>query len=212
MSFIPLVTAHKPKPTDSPKFGQVVANNDPLMLGRIKVRIQGIFEGDAESLPWVRRKTDTLFCGNDCEVFDVPEVGSIVEVRWSYDDNTPIYSGAPYNKKHQTNAFTDNYPFEGGFKFGPHTIKFDKASKLMTIGNSKVQIQLDALGGCSIACNDLHIQSKRNVTINADNVCIGGDLTVDGQITATKGESGVINAMSMAVVSGGIVQSIKGAS
>lgn len=208
MSFIPISQNVKgTKVTDEPKFGTVVDNDDPLMLGRVKVEIPGIFEGSASSLPWVRRKTDTLFCGADCEVFDVPEIGSIVEVRWSYDDNTPIYSGAPYNQKHQTSVFTDNYPYQAGFKFGPHVIKFDKASKLLTIENSKVQIMLDAMGECSVACKDMVLSVERNLRIKAQNVHVEGDMTVDGDFNYTKGANGAITALSAAIVSGGQVVS-----
>lgn len=210
MAFIPVANVAKNrKITDEPKFGTVVANNDPLKLGRIKVQIQGIFEGNPDSLPWVRRKTDTLFCGSDCEVFDVPDIGSVVEVRWNYDETTPMYSGAPYSKKHQTSTFTGNYPFEAGFKFGPHIIKFDKASKLMTIGNSKVTIQLDATGGCTLNCADLDINVKRNLNVNTQNVLINGDLVVDGTISSSQGASGAITAASLATVAGGLVQSIE---
>jgi len=208
MAFLPIANVAKNKKvTDEPKFGTVIDNNDPLMLGRVKVEVQGIFEGSADTLPWVRRKTDTLFCGADCEIFDVPEIGSVVEIRWSYDENTPIYSGAPYSKKHQTSSFTNNYPFEAGIKFGPHMIKFDKASKLMTIENSKVQVQLDALGGCAVACSDLDISVKRNVHLNCQNLKIKGDVDVDGKIWSSMGANGAITAISMAAVSGGFVGS-----
>ena len=208
MAFTPVATVAKNrKITDEPKFGTVVANNDPMKLGRIKVRIQGIFDGEPDTLPWVRRKTDTLFCGSDCEAFDVPEVGSVVEVRWNYDENTPMYSGAPYSKKHQTSAFTGNYPYEAGFKFGNSVIKFDKASKLLSITNAKATIQLDALGDCAIACNNLNIKASENVFIDSQSTHIKGDLVVDGGLTCTKAASGAISALSLATVSGGVIQS-----
>ena len=208
MAFLPIANVAKNKKfTDEPKFGTVVANNDPLKLGRVKVRIQGIFEGEPSTLPWVRRKTDTLFCGADCEVFDVPEIGSVVEVRWNYDENTPMYSGAPYSKKHQTKTFTGNYPYEAGFRFGNNTIKFDKASKLLTITNSKATIQLDALGDCSISCDNLDITANKNINMKAQNVLMTADVTVDGQFTCTEAASGAISAISLATVSGGMIQS-----
>ena len=60
--------------TDEPKFGTVVDNNDPDKLGKIKVTIPGIFEGSIDKLPWIRRKNDTAFCGDDAELFDVPAI------------------------------------------------------------------------------------------------------------------------------------------
>ena len=69
MPFLPIANKGKiDKVTDSPKFGTVVDNNDPLKLGRVKVEITGIFEGSLQSLPWVRRKMDSVFCGADCEM------------------------------------------------------------------------------------------------------------------------------------------------
>ena len=208
MSFLPVSEIAKlKKKTDEPKFGKVVANDDPDKLGKIKVTIPGIFEGTPENLPWIRRKQDTAFCGSDCEIFDVPEIGSVVEVRWNYDENTPMYSGAPYSKKHQTSAFTGNYPYEAGFKFGNSVIKFDKASKLLSITNAKATIQLDALGDCAIACNNLNIKASENVFIDSQSTHIKGDLVVDGGLTCTKAASGAISALSLATVSGGVIQS-----
>ena len=210
MAFLPIANVAKNKKfTDEPKFGTVVANNDPLKLGRVKVQIQGIFEGEPSTLPWVRRKTDTLFCGADCEVFDVPELGSVVEVRWNYDESTPMYSGAPYSKRHQTDTFTGNYPYEAGFRFGKNYIKFDKASELLTISNGKTMVQLDAMGDCSIACNNLICNAKSNMFIKAANVNIEGDVSVNGMLSCSKGAEGAINSMTQATVIGGIVQSIE---
>ena len=45
MPFLPIANKGKiDRVTDSPKFGTVVDNNDPLKLGRVKVEITGIFE------------------------------------------------------------------------------------------------------------------------------------------------------------------------
>ena len=73
MPLIPITdTAKIKKFTDEPKFGTVVFNDDPERLGRVKVTIPGLFEGTTDKLPWIRRKMDTSFCGQDCEIFDVP--------------------------------------------------------------------------------------------------------------------------------------------
>lgn len=211
MPFTPVaVTAHQYKNTDLPKFGVVKANNDPLKLGRIKVEIEGIYEGAIETLPWVRRKMDAAFCGNNCEIFDVPEVNSVVEVRWNYDDSTPMYSGVPYNQKHATGAFAENYPYEGGIKFGECLIKFDKASNIITIDNGKAQIVLDSFGDCSIACNNVAINCDSTAEIKASSITLDGDVRVTGKLSAGNGDSGVITMASLVAVSGGIVESITG--
>ena len=211
MPFIPVASVAKNrKITDEPKFGTVVDNNDPLKLGRVKVEIEGIFEGAIQSLPWIRRKMDAVFCGTDCEIFDVPEIGSVVEVRWNYDDSTPMYSGAPYNKRHQTGAFSGNYPYEAGIKFGDCLVKFDKASKMVTITNGKAQIMLDPFGDCCIACNSIEIKCDSDAHIKAPNMIIDGNLQVTGSLSSGNGASGAISLSSVAVVKGGIVESIAG--
>lgn len=210
MPFLPIVNIAKVKKlTDEPKFATVIDNDDPKQLGRVKVKLPGVFDGTTDQLPWIRRKMDTLFCGDSCEIFDVPEVGSIVEIRWSYDESTPVYTGAPYNQKHKSNAFTGNYPHEGGFKFGDNIIKFDKASQSITIENAKIQIVLDPMGGLNIACKTVDIHSSMNIMLHGD-VTVNGNLHVTGDISSGNGADGLIHMGSIAGVSGGIVTSIGG--
>lgn len=210
MSFVPIIDVAKIKKLqDEPKFGTVVANNDPDKLGKVKVHIPGIFEGEEHELPWIRRKMDTIFCGQDCEIFDVPEIGSVVEVKWNYDESTPMYSGAPYNQKHTTGAFNDNYPNEAGIKFGPNLIKFNKATKTMTIENGEVQIVLDSFGDLSIACNSADIKCDTDLVVHSPQTIFKGNVIVDGDLTTTRGASGAISSLSIAAVDGGIVKSIK---
>ena len=196
--------------TDEPKFGTVVDNNDPDKLGKIKVTIPGIFEGSIDKLPWIRRKNDTAFCGDDAELFDVPAIGSVVEVKWNYDENTPMYSGAPNSKKHTSNVFTNNYPYEGGIRFGKNVIKFDKASNIVTITNGSCFIQLDPLGNMSLACKgNMDLTAARDLTITAPKTTIKGSLDVEGSFNCAKGANGAITPLNIATVAGGMVTGIK---
>lgn len=211
MSFLPVSEIAKlKKKTDEPKFGKVVANDDPDRLGKIKVTIPGIFEGTPENLPWIRRKQDTAFCGSDCEIFDVPEIGSIVEIKWNYDENTPMYSGAPYSQKHTSGLFTNNYPYEGGFRFGKCYIKFDKASNIMTISNGSCFIQCDPLGNMTFASKgNIDITCPRDLTINAPKTNFKGNVNVEGTFNCEKGANGSITSSSIGTVAGGLVTGIK---
>lgn len=199
------------KYTDTPKFGTVVDNNDPDMLGKVKVLIPGIMEAeDPAALPWVRRKQDTAFCGANCEIFDVPEIGSIVEVRWNYDENTPMYSGAPMSKKHTSGIFTHNYPYEGGIKFGKMYIKFDKGTNLLTISNGKAFIVCDPMGNISLtSAGNLDLTCNGDCNINAINTNVKGNMRVDGDLWCAKGGNGTVSALSAAAVSGGIIRMIE---
>ena len=171
MSFVPVVDMVKlKKNTDTPKFGTVVDNNDPDMVGKIKVEIPGIMEGSPEQLPWVRRKQDVSFCGIGCEIFDVPDVGAVVEVRWDYDRQTPTYSGTPVSQKHTTKEFTENYPYQGGIKFGPHIIKFDKQTEVMIITNGTNKITLEPDGKTHLECTNLVMDVQETTELNCTNL------------------------------------------
>jgi hypothetical protein len=211
MPLIPIVDEAKIKKlTDEPKFGTVVDNNDPDQLGKIKVVIPGIFEGTVENLPWIRRKNDTTFCGDDAEFFDVPAIGSVVEVKWNYDENTPMYSGAPNSKKHTSNVFTNNYPYEGGIRFGKCVIKMDKASNIMTITNGSCFIQMDPLGNITLTCKgNMNLTSGRDLTITAPKTTINGSLDVQGSFNCAKGADGAITPINIATVAGGLVTGIQ---
>lgn len=211
MPLIPIVDVAKlKKVTDEPKFGTVVDNNDPDKLGKIKVLIPGIFEGSAEQLPWVRRKNDTAFCGDDAELFDVPAVGSVVEVKWNYDEDTPMYSGVPNSKKHTSNLFTQNYPFEGGIRFGQCYIKFDKESNLITISNGKCFFQCDPTGKMSMtASGNLDFYAKGDINFNAINANFSGNVNVAGDLYCDKGANGAINLTRSAMVQGGLIRTIQ---
>lgn len=196
--------------TDEPKFGTVVDNNDPDKLGKIKVTIPGIFEGSIDKLPWIRRKNDTAFCGDDAELFDVPAIGSVVEVKWNYDENTPMYSGAPNSKKHTSNVFTNNYPYEGGIRFGKCYLKFDKASNLITLTNGKVFVQCDPMGNMSMtAIGNMDFFAKGDINFHSINANFSGNVNVAGDFYCEKGAKGNINLTNSAMVEGGIVRTIE---
>lgn len=210
MPLIPVAnTVGTTKPTDIPKFGTVVANNDPLQIGRVKVNIPGMMDGPAEQLPWVRRKQDTSFCGQDCEIFDVPEIGSIVEVRWNYDETTPFYSGAPCNQKQTSGIFTNNYPYESGIKFGQMYIKFDKGSNVLTISNTKAFIQLDPMGNISLTSSgNIEISSEMDINITAPSTNFNGSVHVKGGFYCEQGANGSITTLNVATVAGGLVTGV----
>lgn len=211
MPFTPIIdTTTVKKVTDEPKFGKVVANNDPEKLGRIKVNIPGIFQGSVNDLPWVRRKQDTFLCGADCELFDVPEIGSIVEVSWRYDNDTPMYSGAPTNKKQTSSIFTNNYPYESGFKFGKMYIKFDKGTNLLTISNGKTFIQCDPMGKISlIGDGDIDIMAKGAINYTAIQHNFLGSVNIVGGFYCSQGANGSIDNTKTGTVAGGMVVSIE---
>ena len=187
MSLIPILTQTQTTSLkDEPKFGRVVFNNDPEMVGRIKVVIPGIFEGNVENLPWIRRKNDTTFCGLDCELFDVPTLNSVVEVKWNYDENTPMYSGTPRSKKLISKAFTQNYPHEGGIKFGNNIIKFDRQKTEITITNLKNTLIMNNEGLCKLTCSNLTAHVSENTMIDCPTSTFSGDVYIQKNLTVNE--------------------------
>lgn len=93
--------------------GTVVDNNDPEMLGRIKVQIKEVFEGmKTAHLPWVipdLQHSDGASPETGC--FSVPEVGSLVSIQ--FEDGLidyPRYYGYHINKKTILPESRHNYP------------------------------------------------------------------------------------------------------
>lgn len=73
--------------------GKVVANNDPLKMGRVKVKIFGYYDDVDESvIPWALPETG--FLGSSTSNLVVPEVDSTVRGYFECGDPyKPIYSG-----------------------------------------------------------------------------------------------------------------------
>ena len=98
--------------------GKVIDNNDPSFLERVKVNIPGLYEGDAEALPWVAPKVSKGF-GNSpgVGVFCVPNVGSWLYVELQ-DGNPhyPFYTGSPVQIRADLPEADVNYPYRYGFK------------------------------------------------------------------------------------------------
>lgn len=99
---------------DAPQVGRVVDNKDPRMLQRIKVYVRGIYEDpDPSKLPWCFPKNDSGLGGKpDSSNFQVPEIGSEVQVFWpNRDFYHPFYSGRRLNELTAPKApFDESYP------------------------------------------------------------------------------------------------------
>ena len=96
-------TKNKKIPETMSYLGMVEDNNDPNMLGRIKVRIAPYTDFNTEDLPWACPLLGS--CGNsssNCGL-NIPEVGSQVRVVFpSQDFTAPYYMGAELNELNKT--------------------------------------------------------------------------------------------------------------
>lgn len=98
--------------------GFVEDNNDPKLLGRIRVRTELYDDVESSALPWCY-PTPPYFLGNSKNsiMFSVPEIGSQVKVYYpTHDKTTPFYKGMEFNELNKCTFFEEDYPNTYGFK------------------------------------------------------------------------------------------------
>jgi hypothetical protein len=163
----------------------VVANNDPLMLERVKISIPNLFEGDEASLPWaapvpkgpVPNSTD----GSYGSFGLVPPVGSVLFVILQ-DGNPkyPLYVGSPIVSGGRPSEANVNYPNRYGFKDPAGNVVF-----VDTTGGSNT-INIQHTSGATVQIADdgsINVTSPADMNFNADgaiNMTATGDVTIVG--------------------------------
>lgn len=114
--FIPLLK-EQADPTAMSYIGEVVDNNDPKKLGRVRVLIAVYSELKADAIPWASPYLGTHGNSQDYGGINVPEIGSQVRVVFpSKDFTAPYYTGAELNEGTRTTFFDDDYPHTYGYK------------------------------------------------------------------------------------------------
>lgn len=100
--------------------GEVVDNNDPLKLGRVKVRVFPFFRGaSVNAIPWAVPAFPLIRGAGNYGSFVVPKVGSKVWVFFENQDyNMPVYFAEAYDGSTVKSEFNADYPDRFGFKLG----------------------------------------------------------------------------------------------
>ena len=196
----------------TPKIAEVINNNDPKMLGRIKVRLIGMFEPEDEmgtNLPWIR-KLDVGY-GSD-QAQSVPNVGDRVCIVWPFDSVHAFYKGIPCGSFNSgaSSAFLDAGTEESGQQFGDLQFKMDKSINGMTLTNNQgCTVTFDGMGNMYIEVNNIFVTAKNMIDIDCPQVNINGALTTTEDVTSDGGTDGVITFMNVGSVMNGKVMGIE---
>lgn len=190
---------------DGYKIGTVVVNEDPMGLGRIKVRVPNLFDPAQGDVPWVGpHKKSPFGIGVGYGVYGSPALGS--QVRIKLQDGDPHYAlfeADEYPKAAANPKFKS--PKTWGFKDpkGNELFVNMETDDWQFTTHSGVSIKYDAQGNAVI-----HIPKDETTTIGGD-----GHTTVTGRITLNVGGDAAITvagattlqAASVAVTASGTV-------
>lgn len=143
--------------------GEVIDNNDPERLKRIKVSISLWDMLTDEQLQWVTPESSTS-SSPDTDNHNIPEVGSSVKVSFNNNDpNEPVYTGAGVTESTKCSLFDEGYPNTYGQKdsIGNFTMHNKETGVSVFHHNSGTEVQIDPDGsfalmnktGSYIACD-----------------------------------------------------------
>lgn len=134
--------------------GKVVNNNDPLKLGRCRIRVYNVLDAGIpdNDLPWAI--PESSFVGSLVGNFIVPPIDAIVWVR--FDDaevTSPMYSTKVLDRNHISSNKDDDYP-DSMVLFEADNGEFLRSNRktLETLyqHSSGTIIKIDALGNVTI--------------------------------------------------------------
>lgn len=120
MSLIKLAEFAKPEnQLGKPQRGEVIDNEDPKKLGRVKLKIKGLIEGDRENIPWTYPRNPNLHGGTSkASGHHVPEIGSNLVVEFPHGNIYQAYYKSTWHSADNfvKKTFDTNYPHKYGWQ------------------------------------------------------------------------------------------------
>ncbi len=162
-------------PVCYPQSAIVVDNNDPELMGRIKVRFRWQAEGAS---PWIR--VVLPYTGESKGIFFLPEINEAVWVDFQQlHPEFPIVTGSYYHGKAPANMGDAQNTLKMIRTRAGHTILLDDAAGKEQIiirdksGNSLLMdttnncMQLESPGQLTIKAENIHLQATESVSVQA---------------------------------------------
>lgn len=188
--------------------------DDPLNIGRIKVRIYGFHdELPVEDLPWAE-PCFPLGGDKNYGIFSVPKIGSTVWVSFEVDDklqpdpNCPVWIGTWYGAGENPSEASKDEKVVIKTKNGHKIVISDKSGEegilIQDKNGNKIEIKTDS-DQLNINVNQsLNIKSSTKTeefntgSLNMSTWTISGDITLDGNLICTRNitASGTVLAQS----------------
>ena len=164
--FTPLLK-EQTDPTTMSYIGNVVDNNDPKKLGRVKVQISPYADLSVEAIPWASPFLASHGNSQDYGGINIPEIGSQVRVTFpSKDFTAPYYSGAELNETTRTTFFDDDYPHTYGYKDSVgNFVKINKergTAQIQHSSTTNMQVSPDVSIKVGLACGAYFIFDNEN--------------------------------------------------
>ena len=171
-----------------PHRGVVEKNDDPKQTGRVKVAIQGLWDGiELDKRPWVYPQYPAQLGATEGHIsaFMVPRIGSQVVVTFPYDDvYFPFYVGHWDTEKTKAfQSYDENYPDVYGFTDPTgNKVKVNMATNVIVLTHSSgTKITVGADGGITV-------DDVADVKVNAQHIKLDdgtGVITMESQCPFT---------------------------
>jgi hypothetical protein len=185
--------------------GEVVENNDPDGVARIKVKVPNVLDSDQGPIPWCLPSKHSPFGqGNGYGVYGSPAVGSPVRIRFQDGDpNYPVYEADEYLKAHANPKFSN--PKTWGFK--------DPGGSELFVNYETGAWEFTHQSGTTLKYDgdgDLNLHVAKDSTddiVGNETTTVGGDSTK----TVQGNQDTTVQGNSTANIQGNLTQSVQSA-